>query len=274
MKKILLFTALMSICGLHKAQLLSENFDGTQGSALPSGWTTTNQTQPSTLWYSGNDYYNVPVLSKAAMFGAVIVSPYQFFPTTDATLISPVMDLSNYPNATLSFKAFVSNVLLDPDCTLYAEAYTGTAWVPIWSSAGQQLGSAAGTEIDFFQVSNISLSAFSNSDFRIRFIYSTGNAFIAFGAVLDDVIITNGSLSTVETKNNAAKISVFPNPATDYFKIKGLQDETTPIKLVDISGKVIRIYKNTSIYQLSGVSPGVYFVVSDLNKLKEKIIVK
>ncbi len=75
---------------------------------------------------------------------------------------------------------------------------------------------------------------------------------------------------------NAAffSISIFPNPATDYFAIHGLEKETT-ISVFDISGKIIVRAKNVlpnEKISVTGWNKGVYFV--KINNKTAKLVVK
>ncbi|HRP89524.1 MAG TPA: T9SS type A sorting domain-containing protein [Edaphocola sp.] len=54
-------------------------------------------------------------------------------------------------------------------------------------------------------------------------------------------------------------VSVFPNPAKDYFQIKTTQ-AIKQVKLVDLNGKLVKHYAKGEQYSLSGIISGTYLV--------------
>lgn len=66
-----------------------------------------------------------------------------------------------------------------------------------------------------------------------------------------------GTLATVET--NISNISIYPNPFTDVVKFSN-SAEITSIKILDSTGKLIKILKPTSEINLSSLPSGFYFI--------------
>lgn len=82
---------------------------------------------------------------------------------------------------------------------------------------------------------------------------STGNLTFMISNVLN---VSNEELAKTE-------IVVFPNPASEYIKIKGEDEQSTYIvELVDMNGRVIRSAEinNQERFSVTGVASGTYFV--------------
>lgn len=91
---------------------------------------------------------------------------------------------------------------------------------------------------------------------------------------------TNGCVSETEpivivlglTEVNSAKISIFPNPTSDLFKIKS-DEQIQSVKLYNNSGKQLSINKiDSENYSISTLPSGIYHVIIELES--EKIYAK
>ena len=82
-------------------------------------------------------------------------------------------------------------------------------------------------------------------------------------------------LATDDFEQSNTNISLYPNPSSDIFFIKGLQ-EITRISIYDINGKEIRQiqnYRNEAI-DVSRFNAGVYMIKIQNNNEIQKLIVK
>jgi hypothetical protein len=68
--------------------------------------------------------------------------------------------------------------------------------------------------------------------------------------------------------NNATNITLYPNPVSDVLSINGMPPGAT-ITIMDVSGKIVRIYENASeTIDVSYLPKGVYFVKANEEVLK------
>jgi hypothetical protein len=71
---------------------------------------------------------------------------------------------------------------------------------------------------------------------------------------------------------SADELMVYPNPANDYFIIKGLNNHQNQVELIDLCGKTISVWNNIDnqdILYIKGVSSGTYYVkIYSDNKFK------
>jgi hypothetical protein len=91
---------------------------------------------------------------------------------------------------------------------------------------------------------------------------------------------TNGCVSETEpivivlglTEVNSSKISIFPNPTSDLFKIKS-DEQIKSVKLYNNSGKQLSINQiDSDSYSISSLPSGIYHVIIELES--EKIYAK
>lgn len=60
------------------------------------------------------------------------------------------------------------------------------------------------------------------------------------------------------------EIKIFPNPATDFFRIN-TDEKIGSVQVLNVLGNVIKQYDkfHGDYYELSGVAPGIYFIKID-----------
>ncbi|SEG19410.1 Por secretion system C-terminal sorting domain-containing protein [Halpernia humi] len=92
------------------------------------------------------------------------------------------------------------------------------------------------------------------------------NTAVTTGACGGDLTDTNstftGDVRTTTLAVNefdSTKITVYPNPATEYVNISGLSNIKT-IKIISIDGKLISILKNSNKINVGKLARGVYFL--------------
>ena len=265
------------------AQIFSENFN--LGN-LPNGWTVENPSS-SENWKIGNQSNFAMFPTNAAFFDDDHAAPSSM--NSSAKLISPIIDLSNANAPSLSFK--YANMVYTVNTSITMEGFNGKTWVKIF----ENFGNAGEWTIDqisakyivdvYADAKNIDLSAFRNSDFKLRFIYNDMGTY-SYGAVIDDILINNGTLSSqVSIVDNDLK--VYPNPVQNYFEIISSKI-IRKVSVVDISGRVLKqfnaITKEYNIvkhlrtinknYDISNLSKGVYYLIIETSTgtIHKKII--
>lgn len=77
----------------------------------------------------------------------------------------------------------------------------------------------------------------------------------------DQVAVTAEPCAGIEEYINAAQLSIYPNPANNYFTIKGVEG-IIAVKIIDLSGSVVHSYEisENGKYSVSEISQGTYFV--------------
>jgi hypothetical protein len=88
---------------------------------------------------------------------------------------------------------------------------------------------------------------------------AAGNAFITGGVFTSEVrenFNANGTATGI-SNNNTSKLTIYPNPTTDFLNIKG---SYASINIYDVFGKLVLTSKSRKSIDVSNLSNGVYFV--------------
>jgi hypothetical protein len=176
MKKITFLALLIATLSIN-AQVLSEDFsDGSEGSTFPNGWTTTMEDGSSGNWVLGNTA-NTGVPAYGGDTGMTNGGCEDLYALLDsdgigssgsqnASLISPVMDLSNYNDLILKFNHHFRVYNANADYG-YVEATIdgGASWENITTFTGANNYVAEG--LTSFDISTLA----GNPAVQIRFRY-------------------------------------------------------------------------------------------------------
>ena len=179
MKKIILMIALMLTCSWLQAQTyLQENFD----TEIPATWTITDEGGATgDSWISGQqgganslNGTNCAIAdSDANGNGTELIE----------TLTSPVFDTTGAVALFLDFDQYYENI--GPD-TAVVEVFDGTTWVEVLNQNADIGGFNAPDE------QHIDITAYSNANMQIRFIYNDGNDW-AWYWLVDNVQVYNST---------------------------------------------------------------------------------
>ncbi|TLG99043.1 T9SS type A sorting domain-containing protein [Bizionia argentinensis JUB59] len=88
------------------------------------------------------------------------------------------------------------------------------------------------------------------------------------GFDLDAVGVINNAKTMSAVDDNMVELKIYPNPASDFFNIKSL-NQVVDLEIYDITGKLVKQLNNTSEKQIniSNLKQGVYIVkISSQNK--------
>lgn len=66
--------------------------------------------------------------------------------------------------------------------------------------------------------------------------------------------------------NSYSAISLYPNPTDGIVQIRGLPFESASVEILDMSGRLVRYFKNTSSFNISDVASGSYVVRIKMNR--------
>jgi len=164
-------------------ELLNETFDAC---VMPVGWTVTaTDGGIGDITFNGG-FVDVPgALTPSPDFSGCIAIINE--DANDAIgigcVITPIIDMSSFVNGSLTFDWQNNDFAGAWD--FIVEVFDGTAWVQVFIEENDAFGTNE----------TIDLSAFSNSDFQIRFCYDDEGEF-AWGAGFDNVAVCGQSLES------------------------------------------------------------------------------
>lgn len=85
----------------------------------------------------------------------------------------------------------------------------------------------------------------------------------------DNPLVVNYDISTaVDGKaSEEDTFKVYPNPATDKITLEGF-DQNVPVEMRDVTGRLVSTQLNSSSMDISGLTPGLYFLSQDGQSIK------
>lgn len=232
----------------------SENFDTATVPAIPAGWASYRGANGL-----GTAFDWTTIVSTRANSGAIVAFVRYESGTggvNEDWLITPLINLTNYTNASLTFYANQQYTLP------YGTTYEIKVSTVSQSSLVDFVTLQTYAESDFLltttpmaaaDLKTVSLSAYSGQQIYIAFVMSQDDGDNWF---LDTVGVT-GTLSniTFESQNN----TVYPNPTTGLVTIES-NDVIESVKVIGMLGNVVKTYTNTNSIDLSDLSSGNYLV--------------
>lgn len=160
--------------------------------------------------------------------------------TPDNTLMSPVITLPSSGNLELTFKvASGDEELFDEHYAVYVIPATATftgAETPVCEETLE-----AGY-LSAAKVVSVDISAYAGQD--VKLVFRHFNCTDIFYIGIDDVMIAQNALAVTDSQK--AKISVYPNPASDFMQISNVGPVKT-IRIFDMSGKLVEQTASTNI---------------------------
>ncbi len=252
MKKVLSFVAVLFAVVAVNAQNFTENFD--EG-GIPANWTMIDNDGDDNVWENSIDLmgegygYNGSagcVLSKSYdnNFGAL---------TPDNYLITPQIALG--AGATLTF------AVTGQDASWCNEHYsvlvsTTDASVSSFTTVFEETFQNGAKDQAPWQVKTVDLSSYAGQTVYIAFRHH--DVTDMFYLDIDEVTVT-GNTTGIE-ENNAAQVSIFPNPATSVLNVNAEGYNT--IQIINLLGEVVYSANAESNMQINvrNLTNGAYFV--------------
>ncbi len=108
---------------------------------------------------------------------------------------------------------------------------------------------------------------FSNDDLIIK--TSLESTEINIPVSIISKITFKNSLAVEDIKQNREKIIIYPNPATNYFKISSKEAKST-LNIYNSVGQLVlsKVYKKNEDINVSNLLPGIYFIKVNGSTLK------
>ncbi|MCQ2263046.1 MAG: T9SS type A sorting domain-containing protein [Bacteroidales bacterium] len=249
MKKILSFVAVLFAVVAVNAQV--NTFPYTEGFENGFGqWEV--QSTSTTTWGIGTDQVDGSAFSGTQFANCTYD---ESLAAQDEKLISPTFDFSNLTQPTLSFWTSMSYYWgVDPYSNYHLVVAVstdgGATYTDIWDS--QTIGEFE--NFQYFEATPDISNLGGQSNVKIRFSYLGQD-----GAqiMLDDIAIS-GTVGIEE--NNAAQVSIFPNPATSVLNVNAEGYNT--VEIVNLLGQVVYSANAESNMQINvkDLTNGAYFV--------------
>ncbi|REC46489.1 T9SS type A sorting domain-containing protein [Chryseobacterium pennipullorum] len=266
-KHYLLLMLFVCFIGI-KSQIITENFES--ATFPPTGWTV-QSTNPAFTWTATTTSPVSGTRSASVEYDPDLVSQ-------DEKLISPAFSLVGATSPVLSFKSnFNPYWAMTPnnnyDTVVKISTDNGTTWTQIWSENNITVPTPPGFETYDITVPLNSLIGQSNVKLAFNYIGTDGAQWS-----IDDISVTDGTLSVSEARVKDDNLLVYPNPVSESFRIdlpKSYSKNNTRVSIIDMSGKQIKTFESGSkeSYEVSDLPKGVYFIVisDNKNKIMKKI---
>ncbi len=121
--------------------------------------------------------------------------------------------------------------------------------------------------LDDYIISQFDLSVIDSTSFTFSGWWYTHPSLLSSWSLIDNGTVEIGEQQTP----NLFEFSIYPNPATDYITISGVE-EGTLIMMMDLSGRIVLEGKYQNQIDVRSFAPGVYYLRSD--EITKKFIVQ
>ena len=100
-------------------------------------------------------------------------------------------------------------------------------------------------------------------------VEDSGKLFFSNDNSIISKITFKNSLAVEDIKQNREQIIIYPNPATNYFKISS-KDAKSTLNIYNSAGQLVlsKVYKKDEEINVSNLLPGIYFVKVNGSTLK------
>lgn len=266
MKKLLfiLWTLAVSMMASAQTPILSESFEGQQ--FPPSGWARETLSMSMYTWFRGgpltttdwfyNQYYVVP--PDGVRMAALECDLNEEWGPQDESLITPLMAIDR--PSVLTFETFCQYGISNYRDHYKVEVYDATgSWTTLWDAVEQPT-----VWLNQFQEPvSIDLSSFQGQDIKLRFHgHNDGYNVLTYPWFVDNVKVMPTDTIPTGVDETAFRVSLYPNPVEEIMTIQSF-DEIQYICIYSILGiKVMErnLHDKEAVVDLSGLSPGVYFI--------------
>ena len=237
------------------------------------GWDTASNASTKTMWWV--KHYTAGAICELEATGYYDSADQ----LTDQWFVSPYFSTTTNTGVTLNFSSecakYAGPTLVAVVSTNYKGGAPATA---TWDTIpGLNIPSPNGTASSGWQHSgNGNLSAYTGDSVCIAFHY-TSTTGAAATYYVDSIQITGTPLG-IKNINTAEKVSVYPNPVSNYLIINNMTG-VNAIKISDILGETVQnlnVSGSKANINVSNLSKGIYFIslMNDKSILETKKFVK
>ncbi len=223
---------------LEATLVLNEDFDD------PVGWE-----------HQGDGAENWMIKESNAAGGIVPELFFSWSPEMvgQADYLSPMIDLSTMDNATLVMKHVVNDYAGDGYFLNIQASTDGDNWDIIWEMNSPE---NIGPEMLTIVLSNAYVQA---GQIQLKFRFD-GNSYQINYWAIDDLWIVEDLYENVE-KTSLDLVSVYPNPASDFLQIKGV--DKSNVKIYNTSGQLVcekELVSENEMINISDLKAGTYIL--------------
>jgi hypothetical protein len=188
------------------------------------------------------------------------INGYQATEPCNDWLISPSMNFDLYINEVLSFKTAMNYTGPPLEVKMSTDYVTGSdPSASTWTDIAATLSPGSWT---WTPSGNIDVSGFSGNNVHLAFHYISDTDAAAWE--LDDILISGDSFVGIPQEHSSLTAFILnPNPAGDFVKVTLNNPGNKEIRILDLSGRTLfsqTTDKGTETIDLSGLTPGIYFV--------------
>ena len=277
MKKILFsLLALAAFSANAQTVIYSEDFNNATDDNPPAGWVFEDMDGDG---YNFGDMYYVPNTAGVPSTPISLISrSWQVDPLyPDNTATSPLIDLTNVTGPIkLEWKVTAANNVLwnSEKYSVYVhtleDVYEAVLEDAVFTETYTGPGGFPG-----IQTKTVDISSFAGQNIFVTFRHHdvTDMDYLS----LDDVTVKGEVLGLADM--NASKVSVYPNPVKDEFKLNlsaAYNAGKTQVTITDLTGKKVKTFGAGESYNVSDLSKGVYIltVTDGTNQFTQKLIKK
>ena len=242
-----------------------EDFDESWGN-----WTTVSVIGDQ-VWDRDNNYGidDTPCAKMSGYDGAAF--------DNEDWLISPAMNFDNYENEQINF--FTAMNYTGPDLELKISTNYSGSGDPNNASWTDLSYIPSGGSWDWVESGDVDLSTYIGGNVYVAFKFTSTTAGSATWEV-DNISITGDlDIGTNEIVKKESKISVYPNPASDFVYVK--QNHFTNVSIQSLTGRIIReiqLSSESSRLDISSLETGAYILLfyneNNGNRQSRKLLVK
>jgi hypothetical protein len=238
------------------------------------GWDTASNASTYNMWwvkhFTTGAYYELEATGYSGSADHV----------SDQWFVSPYFNTNNYASVSLNFSSECAKYAGASIVVMVSTNYKGGAPAnATWDTLqGLTIPSPNGTSTSGWKHSgNGNLSAYAGDSVCIAFHY-TSTALAAATYYVDSIQITGSELVGIKNINSAQKVSIYPNPVSNYLIINNMNGVNS-IKISDILGETIQnltVSGSNANINVSNLSKGIYFIslMNDKSILETKKFVK
>lgn len=277
MKKILFsLVALAAFSANAQTVIYTEDFNSASDVNPPAGWVFQDMDGDTNNF--GDMYYVTDISGQPSTPISLISRSWQGEPLNpDNTATSPLIDLTNVSGPiTLEWKVTAANSVLwnSENYSVYVHTLEDVYEAVLEEAVFTEIYAGAGG-FPGQQTKTVDISSFAGQSVFVTFRHH--NTYDMDYLSIDDVTVKTDALGVADM--SAAKVSVYPNPVKDEFKLNlnpAYNASQTQVTVTDLTGKKVKTFAAGEAYNVSDLSKGVYIltVTDGTNQFTQKLIKK